>query len=78
MKLSTPFKNKAILFVLIISSHEAEFHMQTDLSDGNSTGIDAQTFNFEGIVSFYSFTLPFPVNQHCPNCCGFAHPPKRK
>lgn len=41
MKLSTPFKNKAILFVFIISSREAEFHVQTDLSDGNSTGIDA-------------------------------------
>lgn len=39
MKLSTPFKNKAIVFVFIISFYGVEFHMHTDLSDQNSTGI---------------------------------------
>lgn len=44
MKLSTPFKNKAILFVFIISSCGVEFHMQTDLSDENSIGIRRKAF----------------------------------
>lgn len=44
MKLSTPFKNKAILFVFIISFFGVEFHMQTDLSDENSTGITRVVF----------------------------------
>lgn len=74
MKLSTPFKNKAILFVLIISSCGVEFHMQTDLSDENSIGIrHTGPFNSVGTVSFYSFILPLHVNQHSANYCGFDH-----
>lgn len=44
MKLSTPFKNKVVLFVLIISSCGVEFHVQTDLSDENSIGIRCIAF----------------------------------